>query len=108
MKTNVIVFLGNSYELCKAFGLFGKENLEYKSEFDHRLYKNSKYVKYYFEKLDCDIIFLSQPNLLDDLDNIFSSMFSGRKFDMNYADDIKIVLDALQRYSRVDLKDYFL
>ena len=24
---NVIVFLGNSYELCKAFGLFGKENL---------------------------------------------------------------------------------
>jgi hypothetical protein len=62
---NVIVFLGNSYELCKAFGLFGKENLEYKSEFDHRVYKNSKYVKYYFEKLNCDIIFLSQPNLLD-------------------------------------------
>ena len=42
---NVIVFLGNSYELCKAFALFGKENLEYKSEFDHRIYKNSKYNK---------------------------------------------------------------
>jgi hypothetical protein len=68
MKTSVIVFLGNSYELCKAFGLFGKENLEYKSEFDHRIYKNSKYVKYYFEKLNCDIIFLSQPNFIDDLD----------------------------------------
>ena len=65
---NVIIFLGNSYELCKAFGLFGKENLTYKSEFDHKIYKNSKYVKYYFEKLNCDIIFLSQPNFIDDLD----------------------------------------
>jgi hypothetical protein len=58
---SVIIFLGTGYELCMAFGLFGKENLEYKSEFDHRVYKNSKYVKYYFEKLNCDIIFLSQP-----------------------------------------------
>jgi hypothetical protein len=68
MKTNVIVFLGNGYELCKAFGLFGKENLEYKSEFDHRIYKESNHVKYYFAKLNCDIIFLSQPNLIDELD----------------------------------------
>ena len=69
MRPNsVIVFLGNGYELCKAFGLFGKENLEYKSEFDHRIYKNSKYVKYYFEKLNCDVIFLSQSNFIDDLD----------------------------------------
>ena len=37
-----IIFLGTGYELCMAFGLFGKENLEYKSEFDHRIYKNSK------------------------------------------------------------------
>jgi hypothetical protein len=64
---SVIIFLGTGYELCMAFGLFGKENLEYKSEFDHRVYKNSKYVKYYFEKLNCDIIFLSQPNFIDDL-----------------------------------------
>ena len=28
METNVIVFLGNSYELCKAFGLFGKKNFK--------------------------------------------------------------------------------
>lgn len=69
MKPNsVIIFLGTGYELCMAFGLFGKENLEYKSEFDHRVYKNSKYVKYYFEKLNCDIIFLSQPNEINNLD----------------------------------------
>jgi hypothetical protein len=69
MKPNsVIIFLGTGYELCMAFGLFGKENLEYKSEFDHRVYKNSKYVKYYFEKLNCDIIFLSQSHFIDDLD----------------------------------------
>lgn len=69
MKPNsVIVFLGQRYELCKAFGLFGKENLTYKSEFDHKIYKNSKYAKYYFEKLNSDIVFLSNPNLIDELD----------------------------------------
>ena len=68
MKTNVIVFLGNGSELCKAFGLFGKENLEYKSEFDHRIYKESNHVKYYFEKLNSDIIFLSQPDSINELD----------------------------------------
>jgi hypothetical protein len=69
MKPNsVIVFLGNRYELCKAFGLFGKENLKYQSEFDHRIYKNSKYVKYFLEELNCDIIFLCEPNVFNDLD----------------------------------------
>lgn len=68
MKTNVIIFLGNGSELCKAFGLFGKENLEYKSEFDHRIYKESNHVKYYFEKLNSDIIFLSQPDSINELD----------------------------------------
>jgi len=69
MKPNsVIVFLGQRYELCKAFGLFGKDNLIYQAEFDHRIYKNSKYVKYYFEKLNSDIVFLSNPNLIDELD----------------------------------------
>ena len=32
MKTNVIVFLGNSYELCKAFGLFGKAHRNIKKD----------------------------------------------------------------------------
>jgi len=68
MKTNLIIFLGNGSELCKAFGLFGKENLEYKSEFDHRIYKESNHVKYYFEKLNSDIIFLSQPDSINELD----------------------------------------
>jgi len=68
MKTNVIIFLGNGSELCKAFGLFGKENLEYKSEFNHRIYKESNHVKYYFEKLNSDIIFLSQPDSINELD----------------------------------------
>lgn len=68
MKPNsVIVFLGQRYELCKAFGLFGKENLIYHSEFDHRVYKNSKYVTYYFEELNADIIFLSGMYKVDDI-----------------------------------------
>lgn len=58
MKPNsVILFFGKKFELCKVFALFGKENLVYKSEFDHAVYCSSKYVKYYFEKLNCDIVF---------------------------------------------------
>jgi len=70
MKPNsVIVFQGSRYELCKAFGLFGKENLIYKSEFDHRVYKNSKCIKYFFPELNSDILFICNSNLsLDDLD----------------------------------------
>lgn len=64
---NVIIFFGQRYELCKAFGLFGKENLIFQSEFDHRVYKNSKYVKYYFEKLNSDVVFLSGTYNIDDL-----------------------------------------
>ena len=65
---NVIIFLGQRYELCKAFGLFGKENLIFQSEFDHRAYKNSKYVKYYFEKLSADVIFNTGNNSIENLD----------------------------------------
>jgi hypothetical protein len=71
MKPNsVIVFLGQRYELCKAFGLFGKDNLVYQSEFDHRVYKNSKYAKYYFEKLNADVVFISSNGSIDELDLI--------------------------------------
>jgi hypothetical protein len=70
MKPNsVIIFQGNRYELCKAFGLFGKENLIYQSEFDHRIYTHSKFIKYFFSELNCDIIFISNSNFhIDDLD----------------------------------------
>lgn len=62
---NVIVFLGQRFELCKAFGIFGKENLIYQSEFDHTIYTNSDFVKYYFPELDADLYFLTrQDNLL--------------------------------------------
>lgn len=65
---NVIVFLGRRYELCKAFGLFGKENLIYQSEFDHRVYQNSDIVKYFFPELNSDIFFLSNPSNISKLD----------------------------------------
>jgi hypothetical protein len=69
MKPNsIIIFLGQRYELCKAFGLFGKENLVYKCEFDHKVYKNSKYVTYYFDELNADIVFLSGMSKIDDVD----------------------------------------
>ncbi len=64
---SVIVFLDRKYALCKAFGLFGKENLEYKSIFNHRDYESSLYTKYYFKKLNADIIFLSPDGKLDDV-----------------------------------------
>ena len=64
---NIIVFLGRRYELCKAFGLFGKENLIYQSEFDHRAYQNSDIVKYFFPELDSDIFFLSNSTNISKL-----------------------------------------
>lgn len=64
---NVIVFLGQRYELCKAFGLFGKENLIFQSEFDHKVYSNSKYVKYYLDTLNADVIFLKGNNSIDEV-----------------------------------------
>lgn len=65
---NIIIFLGQRYELCKAFGLFGKENLIFQSEFDHRVYTNSNYVKYYLDVLNADVIFLRKDNQIDELD----------------------------------------
>jgi len=68
MKPNsVIVFFGRKYELCKVFGLFGKENLTFQSEFDQRVYEGSIYVKYYFAELNADIIFLENPTSMYDL-----------------------------------------
>jgi hypothetical protein len=65
---NLIIFLGQRFELCKAFGLFGKENLVYQCEFDHRIYTHSKYVKYYFEKLNADVVFIVGNNSIESLD----------------------------------------
>ena len=68
MKPNsVIIFFGRKYELCKAFGLFGKENLIFESKFDQREYESSHYVKYYFAELNADIIFLENPTSIYDL-----------------------------------------
>lgn len=68
MKPNsVIIFFGRKYELCKAFGLFGKENLIFQSKFDQREYESSHYVKYYFAELNADIIFLENPTSIYDL-----------------------------------------
>lgn len=65
---NVIIFLGQRYELCKAFGLFGKENLIFQSEFDHKVYSNSTYVKYYFDALNADVVFLKGNVGIDEVD----------------------------------------
>lgn len=69
MKPNsAIIFLGRRFELCEAFGLFGKDNLVYQCEFDHRVYTNSKYVKYYFEKLNADIFLTAGNSQIEDID----------------------------------------
>lgn len=65
---SVIVFLGRAYELCKAFGLFGKENLIYQDVFDHSTYMSNDIAKYYFPELDCELLFLSRSNLIPSMD----------------------------------------
>ena len=88
---SVIVFVG-SYKSHIPFilGFFGKENLEYKSEFNPTIFDESKTQIYYHPKLNCDILiyadtsyFLQESNeVFDEYDvKIFSmDLIDGKEF----------------------------
>jgi hypothetical protein len=88
---SVIVFVG-SYKSHIPFilGFFGKENLEYKSEFNPTIFDESKTQLYYHTKLNCDILiyadtfyFLEESNeIFDEYDvKIFSmDLIDGKEF----------------------------
>jgi hypothetical protein len=88
---SVIVFVG-SYKCHIPFilGFFGKENLEYKSEFNPIIFDESKTQLYYHTKLNCDILiyrdtfyFLEESNeIFDEYDvKIFSmDLIDGKEF----------------------------
>jgi hypothetical protein len=69
---NLIVFLGYTHELPIVLGMFGKENIEYLSQFDAREYNDSKIQIYYHKKLNSKIYLYRHLNhFLQEPDDFF-------------------------------------
>ena len=49
---NLIVFIGYDNQIPIVLGMFGKENLEYLSEFDAKQFDRSNKQMYYHKKLN--------------------------------------------------------
>ncbi len=66
---NIIIFIGYPNQIPIGLGLFGKENLEYKSKFDAYTFDNSTSQIYHHPKLNCVIQFyMSIPDFLNEKD----------------------------------------
>lgn len=59
---NLIVFIGYDNQIPIVLGMFGKENLEYLSEFDAKQFDRSNKQIYYHKKLNTKIYFYNHPN----------------------------------------------
>ena len=59
---NLIVFIGYGNQIPIVLGMFGKENLEYLSEFDAKQFDKSNKQIYYHKKLNTKIYFYNHPN----------------------------------------------
>jgi hypothetical protein len=93
---NLILFLDRKYALCKAFGLFGKENLIYKDEFDHRAYQSSTYVKYYSEEMKADLMFVSMNHIV--YDNVPAEEINSYQNKIIMISDTDIYYDKCERF----------
>jgi hypothetical protein len=58
---NLIAFIGYGSQIPIVLGMFGKENLEYLSEFDARKFDNSNKQIYYHKRLKSKIYFYNHP-----------------------------------------------
>ncbi len=59
---NLIVFIGYDNQIPIVLGMFGKQNLEYLSEFDAKQFDRSNKQIYYHKKLNTKIYFYNHPN----------------------------------------------
>jgi hypothetical protein len=67
---NIIIFIGYPNQIPIALGLFGKENLEYKSKFDATDFEGSTSQMYYHSKLNSVVKFyMSIPGFLNESDD---------------------------------------
>jgi hypothetical protein len=91
---SVIVF-GGSYKHHIPFvlGFFGKENLEYQSEFDSRIFNESNVQKYYHKKLNCDVLIYSNIfYFLQESNNVFDE-YDCKVFCMDAIDGKEFLID---------------
>lgn len=59
---NLIVFIGYGHQIPIVLGMFGKENLEYLSEFNPRTFQSSNVQIYHHKTLNSKIYFYHHPN----------------------------------------------
>jgi hypothetical protein len=71
---NLIVFVGYGHQLPIVLGMFGKENLEYLSEFNAKNFHDTKTQIYYHKGLKSKIYFYNHPNdFLTESDDFFKT-----------------------------------
>jgi hypothetical protein len=59
---NLIIFINYSHSIPTVLGLFGKENLEYISEFNEKTFRDTTVQIYYHKKLNAKIYLYHNEN----------------------------------------------
>lgn len=72
---NLIVFIGYGHQLPIMLGMFGKDNVEYLSEFDAGTFDRSDKQIYYHRGLNTKIIFYNHPSIFLKESNEFFKNF---------------------------------
>lgn len=91
---NVIVFAGSYvHHIPFVLGLFGKENLDYKSEFDAGRFEETEVQKYYHNKLNCDVLIYSNIFYFLKESNEVFDQYDTKVFCMDAIDGKEFMLD---------------
>ena len=92
---NVIVFIGSyKHQIPFVLGFFGKENLEYLSEFDAHKFENSNLQLYYHKKLNSDIIIYSNINSFLNQSNDLLNEYNSKIFCFDSTDGKEHILSS--------------
>ena len=91
---SVIVFVGSyKHHIPFVLGFFGKENLEYKSEFNPNIFDKSETQIYYHPKLNCDIlIYANTSYFLEESNEVFNE-YDVKIFSMDLIDGKEFLID---------------
>jgi hypothetical protein len=97
---NLIIFTNYSHTIPFVLGLFGKENLEYLSEFDENAFRESKYQIFYHKNLNSKIYFFNDEiDFLNQPDEFFNKFNIKLIFVDCFGKNIKFINDKLNTIS---------
>jgi len=75
---NLIIFINYSHSIPTVLGLFGKENLEYISEFNEKTFRDTTVQIYYHKKLNAKIYLYDNENAFLNQSIEFFNQFSNK------------------------------